>query len=84
MQYVEAREPKDTWERDLILLIHKAQDEDGGPLFAIGDKHYLLTEADFVVVRRVVNFMFLTAMTNKEDQEEARAQVATDPTSATD
>ena len=79
MQAVLAREPKDTYEQDLLLLIHKAQDAEGKPAFQMGDLHYLKTEADYVVLRRVIAFMYdATALAEKEVEQ----QIAEDPSSA--
>jgi hypothetical protein len=77
MQAVEDRKPKDHHDRNLILLIHKAESETGKPLFQMGDLHYLKTECDYVVLQKVVNFMFDTIT-----DEEAKTAVETDPTSA--
>ena len=79
MQAVLAREPKDSYEQDLILLIHKAQDAEGKPAFQMGDVHYLKTEADYVVLRRIIAFMYdATALSDKE----ATQQIEQDPSSA--
>jgi len=79
MQAVLAREPKDSYEQDLHLLIHKAQDAEGKPAFQMGDLHYLKTEADYVVLRRVIAFMYdATALVEKE----VTKQVEEDPSSA--
>lgn len=52
------RDPKSPQERNLILLIHKARDREGRPLFQMGDLHYLMTEADWFVLQKVVTFMY--------------------------
>lgn len=79
MQAVLGREPKDSYEQDLILLIHKAQDAEGKPAFQMGDLHYLKTEADYVVLRRIIAFMYdTTALSEKE----VTKQVEQDPSSA--
>lgn len=78
MQAVEEREPKTPQERNVILVIHKAQDKAGKPVFSFGDMHYLVTEADFVVLQRVWNFMFESAYTPAE----AKEAIKTDPPSA--
>jgi len=87
MQAVAAREPKDSFEQDLMLLIHKAMDAEGKPAFQMGDLHYLKTEADYIVIRRVIAFMYeSTAVTPKaaeqEAAKEAEKQIEGDPSSA--
>lgn len=62
MRSVKDRSPKDDYDRNLMLLIHKARYADGSPAFTMGDKHYLETEADLPVVQRVIGFMFTVAM----------------------
>lgn len=79
MQAVLAREPKDSYEQDLVLLIHKAKDAEGKPAFQMGDLHYLKTEADYVVLRRIIGFMYEAAMLT---EKEAKEQIETDPPSA--
>src|SRR5512143_1272294 len=51
------RDPKSPQERDLLLLMRKARDRDGRPVFQMGDLHYLMTEADWFVLQKVVTFM---------------------------
>ena len=36
MEAVDARDPKSSYDRNLILLIYKAKDADGKPLFGMG------------------------------------------------
>ncbi|HLE03972.1 MAG TPA: hypothetical protein VI729_05075 [Anaerolineales bacterium] len=79
MQAVLAREPKDSYEQDLLLLIHKAQDADGKPAFQTGDLHYLKTEADYVVLRRVIAFLYSTTALI---EQEVKKQIEGDPSSA--
>lgn len=83
---VEARTPKTAYERQLIMLIHKAKMEDGTPAFQMGDMHYLRNEADFVVVQRIVAFMYQTAFERKGTQDPAQAAegIKNDPPSASD
>jgi hypothetical protein len=66
-------------ERNMILLVSKAQNEDGTPMFRMGDIMFLRTEADFVVLQRVVNFMFETAHTNVEKIAAAKAEIEQRP-----
>ena len=79
MQAVAAREPKDYYERNLILVIHKALDADNKPAFQMGDLHYLRSESDYVVLERVIRFMFETAALS---EKEATKQIEGDPSSA--
>lgn len=58
LQAIEERQPRDHHERNVLLLIHKAQDEGGQPIFEFGDRLALLREADFVVLQRIIAFMF--------------------------
>jgi hypothetical protein len=73
------RNPKDMIERNIYLVIAKAQLEDGTPAFNVGDKHHLTHEADFMVTQRVINFMFETASISLAAATEA---IKEDPTSA--
>jgi hypothetical protein len=88
LQAVVAREPKDNLDQDLMLLIHKALDADGKPAFQMGDLHYLRTEADYLVLRRIIAFMYdSTAIVGDgavrtTEVEEAAKQIAEDPSSA--
>jgi len=79
MQAVLAREPKDSYEQDLMLLVHKAQDAEGKPAFQMGDLHYLKIEADYVVLRRAIAFMYDATMLV---EKEAIKQIDQDPSSA--
>ena len=79
MQAVAAREPKDTYEQDLMLLIHKATDAEGKPAFQMGDLHYLKTEADYLALRRMIGFMYQSTTLS---EKEAAKQIAEDPSSA--
>jgi hypothetical protein len=78
IQSTSERNPKDVIERNIYLLIAKAQLEDGTPAFELGDRHFLLT-ADFMIVQRLIGFMFETASVALED---AKAAIKGDPTSA--
>ena len=77
IEAIEERDPKSGHERNLILLVHKAKNADGKPLFQMGDVHHLKTEADWIVLQRVFAFMFETALS----PEEAREKIDSDPTS---
>lgn len=69
-------------ERNLIMLVSKAQAEDGTPMFTMGDVHFLKKEADFVVLQRVINFMFESAYTSLKDVKEKKEAIAANPPSA--
>lgn len=59
-------------QRNMILLVSKAQDEEGKPMFAMGDIMFLKKEADFVVLQRIVNFMFESAYVSVEASVDAK------------
>jgi len=48
--------------RNILLLIHKAQDKDGKRAFEFGDEHYLRTEADYLIMQMLIGFMFESAI----------------------
>jgi len=79
---VEAREPKTPYDRQILMVIHKARDGEGAPLFQMGDAHYLKTEADFLVFQRVVKFMYETAFGLVTSVEDAVEQIEANPSSA--
>jgi len=79
IQGIADRNPKDTIERNMYLLVSKAQVESGEPAFNVGDLHFLRSEADFMVVQRVINFMFESAVSSVEEAKEA---IKEDPISA--
>lgn len=76
MEAVEERNPKNTYDRNIVLLIHKAKDSEGKPLFGMGDKTYLRVEGDFVVLQRIISFMFGTTF----DLDAAKKEVEENPT----
>jgi len=78
MQEVEARDPKDNLERQLLLMVLNAVDEGGKPLFNTGDTHALRNETEYAILQRIFDFM-LSSWVTKED---AVKMVADDPTSA--
>lgn len=41
-------------ESQILLLITKAELEDGSPAFSFGDKEYLLRKADYLVIQRLI------------------------------
>lgn len=46
------------FEKNVNLLVRKARNKDGMPLFQPGDCHALMNEARFEVVQRCINFMY--------------------------
>ena len=78
VQGVLERDPKTTLDRNIMLVAMKAQDVDGKPLFSMGDVHTLKAEVDFVIMQRIIDFMFDTAYPNIEKAEE---EIKSDPTS---
>ena len=67
-------------QRNMILLVAKAQNEDGSPMFGMGDIMFLKSEADFVVLQRVVNFMFESAYQSIEASVDAKKkEIETNP-----
>ncbi len=70
---VEARKPRGEQDRQLLLLVAKARDEKGKPLFAYGDMNTLRTEAAFNVIQRVITFMWEGIPTEKEAEKELEA-----------
>jgi hypothetical protein len=52
-------------------------------MFTFGDIHFLKTEADFVVLQRVVNFMFESAYASVDASVDAKKkEIKTNPPSA--
>lgn len=66
LEAINGRNPKTDEERNLYLLIHKAQDADGKPLFTLGDMHYLKSEVDVGVLREAMEAMYGVAITEQE------------------
>ena len=63
------------YERSILMLIHKAKTKEGRAVFNFGDKKVLMSEADLVVINRVVAFM----SSDVPSLAEAKEQVETDP-----
>lgn len=80
VEFANEREPKNAQERNLLLLIHKARNEDGTPMFASGDLHYLREEADWFLLSKVVTFMYEVSV--GLSLSEAKEKIETDPPSA--
>jgi hypothetical protein len=72
MESIESRvrDPDSQYERNVILIIHKARDKDGGQLFNFGDKKILMAEADLTVLQRVIKFMWEGVLTLEDAKEE--------------
>jgi hypothetical protein len=76
---VQARDPKTNADYNLALLIAKARDAHGQPLFQWGDLHALMHEANYRVILRIVN-----AMSEAMDQDEAKKNSPATISSSTD
>jgi hypothetical protein len=76
---IRARDPKPGAEYNVAVLITKAKDAQGQPLFQWGDKHALMTNCDYLTIIRLVNEMSRTLTA-----EEAKKNSMTIPTSITD
>lgn len=70
LRAVKDRAPKDDMEKSLLLLIHKATEEDGSPSFQFGDLEWLLREADLTVLNRVLDFMYGATVGLEEAKKE--------------
>ncbi len=77
MEQVADREPKNDFERQLMLMVLTATDEGGKPLFRMGDISHLRERAEWSVLQRVFEFM-LSPWITKEDADK---MIAEDPTS---
>jgi hypothetical protein len=60
MESIEARvkNQDSNYERNLLLIIHKATDADGKNLFNFGDRTYLEKQADLTVLQRIIVFLW--------------------------
>ena len=63
------------YERSILMLIHKARTKEGTAVFHFGDKKVLMSEADLIVINRVIAFM----SSDVPSLDEARKQVEADP-----
>ncbi len=77
MQEVEARDPTNNFERQLVLMLLNATDKGGKPLFEMGDKDALMKSGEWSVLQRVFEFMLAPWIT----KEEATEMIERDPTS---
>lgn len=57
---IRARDPKPGAEYNVAVLIQKAQDAQGQPLFTWGDKYALMHHCDYLTIIRIVNEMSRT------------------------
>lgn len=69
---------KDRFHENCYLIVLMAEYEDGRKRFALGDNMVLRNRADFIVIQRVVNFIYSTHVMN---ETEANQAVAGNPTS---
>ena len=72
-------ESKDRFHENCQLIALLAEHEDGTKRFALGDSMVLRNRADFIVIQRVVNFIYSSHVMTKK---EANKAVEEDPTSA--
>lgn len=83
IQAMRALAPDSGDAQNVHLLIRKAQDEAGQPLFQLGHYDFLMNEADYTVVSQVIAFMFAAAFPSLEAAvADQRKTIETDPTSA--
>ena len=76
---IRARDPKPGAEYNVSVLILKAKDAQGQPLFQWGDKHSLMHSCDYLTIIRLVNEMSRT-MT----ETDAKKNSVTIPSSISD
>lgn len=83
LEFVDGLKPKNNFEKSLLMLIHKAQDEEGKPIFAAGDLFYLQNEVGYHILSPVIEFMWATTASLTESAVEEHVKEITDnPTSA--
>jgi len=70
---------KDRFHENCYLIVLLAEHEDGSKRFALGDNVTLRERTDFIVVQRVVNFIYSTHVMT---ETEANQAVEGNPTSA--
>lgn len=79
MQDRDGKEPaKHRHERNIYLLIATAELEDGSPAFRLGDKAFLMTEAEYAVIQRLVGFLYSTSM-SADSVEDAKGKSEATP-----
>ena len=74
---IRARDPKPGAEYNVTVLIAKAKDAQGQPLFQWGDKHALMHSCDYLTIIRLVNEMSRTL-----SPEDAKKNLPGTPTSS--
>lgn len=67
-------------ERRCLILIQKAELEDGSPAFRSGDLRFLLNEVDYMTIQR----LYAGVMTSTVDLESAKKESGTTPPSDSD
>ena len=71
-------EAKDRYHENCYLIVLLAEYEDGRKRFALGDNLVLRERADFIVIQRVVNFIYSTHVMTETEASQA---VEENPTS---
>ena len=71
-------ESSDRYHENCQLIVLLAEDEEGKKKFSLGDAATIRERADFIVVQRVVNFIYSTHVMT---ETEANQAVAENPTS---
>lgn len=73
---VAEREPRNEYEKRILLLIQKARLEDGSPAFTWGDKMVLIQEAENKVLNRLLAALYGVALgdSDVEAEEVAKGQ----------
>lgn len=74
---IRARDPKPGAEYNVAVLIQKAQDAQGQPLFTWGDKYALMTSCDYLTIIRIVNEMSRT-LTEADAKKNTPTMVGSD------
>lgn len=69
LETIEKRNPKSNFERSVITLVLKAQDETGGQMFRWGDVGHLMKQADVVIVQRIISAMMSLASADLTEHE---------------
>lgn len=60
-------------DKNILLLIHKAENEDGTKAFRMGDFNHLKDEAPVAELNRIIAFMYLAAMGKEDPKGESSA-----------
>ena len=64
-------ETKDRYHENCYLIVLLAEYEDGRKRFALGDNLVLRERADFIVIQRVVNFIYSTHVMTETEASQA-------------